>query len=101
MKYMIDKKSLAVLGLMFFAQAALAAGGLEGEVTTMMTTIRTSIYAIVGVLATIALLWQCAQGFMGRKTWGDVFEAMLWIFGAGAAIAFATWLFTKGGSISF
>lgn len=101
MKSLTKQDGLAVLSLLFFTPLALAAGGLETEVTGMMETIRTSIYAIVGVLATIALLWQCAQGFMGRKTWGDVFEAMLWIFGAGAAIAFATWLFTKGGSISF
>lgn len=100
MKYMIDKKSLAVLGLMFFAQAALAAGGLESEVTSMVTTIRTVIYIIVGGVATIALLWQCAQGFMGRKTWGDVFETMLWIFVSGGSIVLATWAFTTGGRIS-
>ena len=76
------------------------AAGFEGEVTSMMVTVRNGIYAVVGTVATICLLWQFAQGFMGRKTWGDILETALWIVGAGAAIVIATWLFTKGGSMS-
>ncbi len=87
-----------VFGLL--AQLTMAAG-LEAEATSMITTIRNVIYAIVGVVATICLLWQMAQGFMGRKTWGDILESCLWIVGAGAAIALATWLFSKGASMTF
>ncbi|WP_434779051.1 TrbC/VirB2 family protein [Neisseria sp. Ec49-e6-T10] len=76
------------------------AAGFEGEVTSMIIMVRNGIYAVVGAVATIALLWQFAQGFMGRKTWGDILETALWIVGAGAGIVIATWLFTKGGSMS-
>ncbi|WP_434776868.1 TrbC/VirB2 family protein [Neisseria sp. Ec49-e6-T10] len=77
------------------------AAGFEGEVTSMITMIRNGIYVVVGVVATICLLWQFAQGFMGRKTWGDILETGLWIVGAGAGIVIATWLFAKGGSMTF
>jgi hypothetical protein len=83
-----------------FAQAAMAAG-FEAEATSMITNIRNGIYTIVGVIATIALLWQFAQGWMGRKTWGDILETSMWIVGAGAGVALATWLFTNGGKMSF
>lgn len=83
------------------AQTAMAAGGFAGEAKSMVESIRDGIYIVVGVIATVALLWQFAQGFMGRKTWGDILETSMWIVGAGAAIVFATWLFTKGGSMSF
>ncbi|MGB4882425.1 MAG: TrbC/VirB2 family protein [Neisseria sp.] len=90
---------IMALGLLI-SQVAMAAG-FEGEATSMMTNIRTGIYAIVGVAATIGLVWQFAQGWMGRKSWGEIFETCGWIVGAGAGIALATWLFTKGGGMSF
>lgn len=94
---MIQWALIVILNLLCpFAMAA----GFEGEVTSMITTVRNSIYAIVGVIATVCLLWQFTQGFMGRKTWGDILETSLWIVGAGAAIVIGTWLFTKGGSMS-
>lgn len=80
-------------------QVAMAAG-FESEAKTMMESVRDGIYVVVGVIATICLLWQFAQGFMGRKTWGDILETCLWIMGAGAAIVLATWIFTKGGNMS-
>lgn len=81
-------------------QIAMAAG-FEAEAKSMMESVRDGIYVVVGVVATICLLWQMAQGFMGRKTWGDILESCLWILGEGGAIALATWIFTKGGSLSF
>ncbi len=94
-------KFAAMVALGLVAQSAMAAGGFANEAKTMVETIRDGIYIVVGVVATVALLWQFAQGFMGRKTWGDILESSLWIVGSGAAIALATWLFTKGGSMSF
>ncbi|HEZ7193146.1 TrbC/VirB2 family protein [Kingella negevensis] len=90
---------MVALGLA--TQSAMAAGGFASEAKTMVESIRDGINIIVGVVATIALLWQFAQGFMGRKTWGDILETSMWIVGAGAGIALATWLFTKGGSMTF
>ncbi|MDO4997319.1 MAG: hypothetical protein Q4E16_01590 [Neisseria sp.] len=82
------------------SQMALAAG-FEAEASAMITNIRTAVYTVVGVVAGLCLLWQFAQGWGGRKTWGDILDTCLWIVSAGAAIALATWLFTKGGSMSF
>ena len=99
----IQKSQIAqwLLAILLSALCPLTmAAGFEGEITSMITTIRNSIYAIVGVVATIALLWQMAQGFGGRKTWGDILETCLWIVGAGGAVVLATWLFTKGGSMT-
>ena len=93
-------KITMMIALGLLAQTA-AAAGFAGEAKTMVESIRDGIYIIVGVVATVALLWQFAQGFMGRKTWGDILETSMWIVGAGAAIVLATWLFTKGGSMSF
>lgn len=90
---------LLAIFLSFLCPLTMAAG-FEGEVTSMITMVRNGIYAVVGVLATVCLLWQFAQGFMGRKTWGDILESCLWIVGAGAAIVIGTWLFTKGGTMS-
>lgn len=93
-------KFVALIAFGLFTQTAMAAG-FSSEAKTMVESIRDGIYVIVGVIATVALLWQFAQGFMGRKTWGDILETSMWIVGAGAAIVLATWLFTKGGSMSF
>lgn len=82
-------------------QLSFAAGGLQNEAKTMLETVRSAIVIVVGIVATIALLWQFAQGFMGRKTWGDILESCLWILGAGAAVALAGWIFIRGQSISF
>lgn len=91
-----------LIAQLFMAQLAMAqVGGFANQAKTMMENIRDGIVIIVGVVATIALLWQLAEGFMGRKTWGDVLNACLWIFGAGAAVAAATWVFTAGQGISF
>ncbi|MFD1246049.1 TrbC/VirB2 family protein [Paralysiella testudinis] len=92
-------QALLLCSLLGFANMALAAG--FDEVSDMAKTVRTAVYALVGVVAGLCLLWQFVQGFGGRKTWTDILETSAWIVGAGAAIAFATWLFTKGGSMSF
>ena len=86
------------------ASQAFAAGGGGGgfnEVNNMATTIRTAIYTLVGILAGICLVWQCYLGFAGRKTWTDIAETSIYIIAAGASLAFAGYLFTKGASISF
>lgn len=93
-------KIAAMIAFGLFAQTAMAAG-FANEAKSMVENIRDGIYMIVGVVATLCLLWQFAQGFMARKTWSDVWETCGWIVGAGAAIALGTWLFTSGGKMSF
>ncbi|PZO92992.1 MAG: hypothetical protein DI620_03720 [Haemophilus parainfluenzae] len=105
---LLKNKIVAATGAGFLATFPLIAnargeglGGLEESTTSLLTTVRTVIIAVVGIVATIALTWQLAQGFMGRKTWGDIFESCLWILGAGAGVALATWIFTRGQSLTF
>lgn len=93
---------LLLVALFFVCSDAMAqAGGFATEAKSMIDNVQKGIVVVVGAVACIALVWQLAQGFMGRKTWGDVFETSLWIFGAGAAVAAATWFFTSGQTISF
>ena len=91
---------LLMFVLAFGAQAAMAAGGFS-EATGPLEKVRDTIYTIVGIVATIALLWQCALGFMQTNDWPDVLGTCLWIVGAGAGIALATYLFTQGGKMKF
>jgi|LFRM01.1.fsa_nt_gb hypothetical protein len=93
---------LLLVALFFVCSDAMAqVGGFATEAKSMIDNVQKGIVIVVGAVACIALVWQLAQGFMGRKTWGDVFETSLWIFGAGAAVAAATWFFTSGQTISF
>lgn len=93
-------RSLLMCTLVFGAQYAMAAGGFD-QGTDILEKIRDTIYTLVGIVATIALLWQFALGFMNKKEWPDVMGTCLWILGAGAAVAFATYLFTSGGKMKF
>ncbi|CAM5186789.1 hypothetical protein OURE66S_01256 [Oligella ureolytica] len=92
--------SLVALTLFLMPDLAVAQG-FASEAESMLENIALGIHIIVGVVATIALLWTFAEGFMGRKTWADVFTQAAWIIGAGAAISLATWIFTSGQGISF
>lgn len=93
-------KALAFCSLVTAAQYSLAAGGFD-QAKSMVDKVVKGIYAIVGIAAGGALLWQFVEGWSGRKQWIDVFITMAWIVGAGAALALATWLFAQGGKMSF
>lgn len=93
-------KAVTIMLLAGLSPLALAAG-FSADATGIITSIRTAIYAIVGVCAGLALLWCFAMGWSGRKTWTDVLELGLWIVGAAASIALATYLWSKGGSMTF
>ncbi|WP_254321715.1 hypothetical protein [Neisseria subflava] len=67
-KAVTNTQTVATVALLAMAQTVLADG--FSEVSSMAVTIRTGIYTIVGIVATLCLLWQMAQGFGGRKTWG-------------------------------
>lgn len=102
----VFKESLPFLllaGFFFVCGDAMAqaGGGFANEAKKMIENVRDGIVIIVGVVAMIALVWTLAQGFQGKKTWSDVLEMSLWIFGAGAAVAAAAWFFTSGQRITF
>lgn len=91
--------ALFLMPEMAFAQSS--SGGFSSGAEGMLKDVSLGIQIIVGVVATIALMWQFAEGYMGRKTWADIFTTSAWIIGAGAAIALATWIFTAGKDINF
>lgn len=103
-KNKISNLFVFIMAQMLIADAALAqttGGGFSSQASTVITNVRDAIVIVVGLVATIALTWQFAQGFMGRKTWGDIMETSLWIFGAGAGVAAAVWFFNIGKTVTF
>lgn len=103
MKNLTQKRSIQFLLTLIFCglvQGASAAGFAD-DAGNMIKNIRTGIYTVVGIAAGLALLWQFVEGWSGRKSWSDILGTAMWIIGAGAAITLATWLFTKGGSMTF
>ena len=58
-------QALLLCSLLGFANMALAAG-FEAEASDMVKTFRTGVYAVVGVVAGLALLWNFVQGWGGR-----------------------------------
>ena len=89
--------ALFLMPEMAFAQD----GGFAGTASSMLDDIALGIQIVVGVVATIALMCQFAEGYMCRKTWADIFTTSAWIIGAGAAINLAIWIFGAGQKISF
>ena len=80
--------------------AAFAAGGFD-QVTGAIKTLRDNIYLIIGLLAGLALLWACLEGWYHGKSWLDIMKMGFWIVGAGASFALAAWGFKIGGSMTF
>lgn len=73
---------------------AWSAGGLSGGLDTaktQVTTIRTALYAIVGIGAGLYLLWQAVLCWNGKKDWSDMVPAIIHVAIAGGAITLATW----------
>lgn len=97
---LVKPDNLLLLTTLFLPVFALAAGGFN-ELTDLAKTIRTAIYSLIGIVIAITAVWQCWLGANGRRTWPEVMETGLWAIAAGASIAFFTWLFTKGGSMTF
>lgn len=105
-KYLTAAKASFYAGLFFATQYSLAntapSKGISGgfsSATNIVKDIANGLYAIIGVVATIALVWQFALGFMNKKEWPDVLGTCLWILGAGAGLGFATYIFSQGTSI--
>lgn len=88
---------LAALG----AAPLVSAAGFEAEAKGMADKIYKGIYAFVGVVALIVVLWQCVEGWSGRKSWMDVLATCMWVVAAAASGALVAWLWQKGSSMTF
>lgn len=91
---------LAVVAMLGAAPLASAAG-FEAEAKDMANKIYKGIYGFVGVVALIIVLWQCVEGWSGRKSWMDILATCLWVVAAAASAALVTWLWQKGQSMTF
>ena len=67
-----NTQTVITVALLAMAQTALA-DGFSGEVSSMAISVRTAIYTLVGVVATIALVWQAHKG-SGEKDMGGCFR---------------------------
>lgn len=89
--------AVAMLGAAPLASAA----GFEAETKGMADKIYKGIYGIVGVVALIIVLWQCVEGWSGRKSWMDILVTCIWVIAAAGSGALVTWLWQKGQSMTF
>ena len=67
-----------------------AAGGLDA-VKTEAETIKTGLYAAVGVVAIIYLIWIGVMAFAEKKSWADFGWAVIYVSLVGAATAIGSW----------
>lgn len=95
----VAETSLAV-ALLGMAQTAMAQG-FAAPVADTAEQFRDGVFLIVGILASIVVLWQCFQGMSHKKTWPDILETCAWVVGAACSVAFVAWLWAMGQSISF
>ena len=89
--------AVAMLGAAPLASAA----GFEADAKDMANKIYKGIYGFGGVVALIVVLWQCVEGWSGRKSWMDILATCLWVVAAAASAALVTWLWQKGQSMTF
>jgi hypothetical protein len=70
------------------AHAAL--GGLDAA-KTIADDVKTGLYALVGVVALIYLIYLAAMAFTEKKTWADFGWGVVHVSLAGAALALGVW----------
>jgi len=79
--------SIALLGLI---NNAWALAGLD-TAKTAADDIQTGLYALVGVVGLIYLIWLGVSAFTERKSWADFGWGVIHISFVGGAIALGTW----------
>jgi hypothetical protein len=58
---------------------------------TAASSVQTGVYAIVGTLAIIYLLYLGVMAFTEKKTWGDFGWGVVYVSFVGGSIALGTW----------
>lgn len=82
-----------LLALFATPQMAFALGGLD-KAKTAADDIKTGLYAVVGVLAVIYLIWLGVMAFAEKKSWSDFGWGIIYVSLVGAASAIAGWAWT-------
>ncbi|WP_196228540.1 hypothetical protein, partial [Kingella kingae] len=88
---------LAVMAMLGAAPHRISPG-FEAEAKGMADKIYKGIYGIVGVVALIIVLWQCVEGWSGRKSWIASLLTCSWVIAAAGSGALVTCAGEKKGS---
>jgi len=86
-------KVVSALFLAVAAQSCFALGGLD-TATSTANTIKTGLYAFVGVLSLIYLLWMGVMAFSEKKSWADFGWGLVYVSLVGGSVAIGSWAFS-------
>jgi hypothetical protein len=81
---------LAALLLLCSTSAFAAVGGLD-QAKSIAEDVKTGLYALVGVVALIYLIYLAAMAFTEKKTWSDFGWGVVHVAIAGATLALGAW----------
>ncbi|MDR2207480.1 MAG: TrbC/VirB2 family protein [Azoarcus sp.] len=87
---LIRNLSLALMSLMASPAFAASVGGLD-KAKSLGEEIKTGLYALLGVGATIYLIYLAFMAFTEKKTWADFGWGVVYVCIAGGVTALATW----------
>ena len=93
MKFGMNGKLLAASIALSATAPSWALGGLD-KAKTAAEDIKTGLYAVVGVVAIIYLIWIGVMAFAEKKSWADFGWAVVYVSLVGAAVAIGTWAWT-------
>ena len=88
-------KNKAALALISSAAAApsWALGGLD-KAKTASTEVQTGLYALIGVVALIYMIYLGAMAFTEKKSWADFGWGVVYVSLVGGAVALGGWAWT-------
>lgn len=81
---------VAGLTLALVQTSAFALGGLDKAQSTA-TEVKTGIYALVGVIAMLYMIYLAVMAFTEKKSWSDFGWGVVYVSLAGASVALASW----------
>lgn len=90
MKNTVNNKVFALAIALSASTPSWALGGLD-KAKTAAEDIKTGLYAVVGVVAIIYLIWMGVMAFAEKKSWADFGWAVIYVALVGASIAIGTW----------
>ncbi len=84
------QKATAVIALTVMSMPAFALGGLD-KAKTAADDIKTGLYALVGVVALIYMIYLGVMAFTEKKSWADFGWGVVYVSLVGGATALAGW----------
>ncbi|MCW5223653.1 hypothetical protein D5041_21410 (plasmid) [Verminephrobacter aporrectodeae subsp. tuberculatae] len=87
------RKVTTALAIAAMQSSAFALGGLE-KAKSAAESIKTGLYALVGVVAIIYLIYLGVMAFTEKKSWADFGWGVMYVSLVGAATALGSWAWT-------